>query len=77
MEDDAVSGINEGIVAANANVAYTDQSGHGYVLVDVDRERVQAEWWETGTALAAAEPVAPRRAPGRALEGRRLAEDRG
>lgn len=115
MEDDAVTAINEGIVAANPNVAYTDQSGHGYVLVDVDRERVQAEWWETGTALvesdeesleavctaergtdhlvraplatpsdgrsvkpalAPSQPVAPRRAPARGLERRRLAEDR-
>lgn len=49
-QDDSVAGINAAIVGANPNVEYTDQAGHGYVLVDVNRQRVQGEWWETGNA---------------------------
>jgi alkaline phosphatase D len=50
MADDAIAGVNAAIIASNQNVQYTDQSGHGYTLLDVDRDRVLAEWWETGTA---------------------------
>jgi alkaline phosphatase D len=37
--------MEEAFVAALPHVKYTDFDGHGYVLVDVDRERLRAEWW--------------------------------
>ena len=32
-------------VAAHGHVHWCDMAGHGYVVVDVDRERVRGEWW--------------------------------
>lgn len=58
-----VAAFNTAIVAGNPNVAYCDVAGHGYVLVDVTRERVQAEWWETGSAHVHA-PERPERLAG-------------
>lgn len=52
MSDEAVAVVNAAIIAANQNVQHTDQSGHGYCLLDVTPQRVLAEWWETGTARA-------------------------
>ncbi len=30
---------------------WADLDSHGYVIVDVDRDRVVAEWWHLGTVL--------------------------
>ena len=35
----------EAYIEAMPHMKYTDWDGHGYVLVDVDPERVRAEWW--------------------------------
>jgi alkaline phosphatase D len=37
--------MEEAFVEAMPHVRYTDWDGHGYVLVDMDRERLRAEWW--------------------------------
>lgn len=49
-DPDRAPASNLAIVASNPNVAYCDLAAHGYTLVDVTPERMQAEWYETGTA---------------------------
>jgi hypothetical protein len=50
LADAQIAAFNTAIVATNPNVQYSDVAAHGYVLVDVNRERMLAEWWETGSA---------------------------
>ena len=38
-------------VAAHDHVAWCQMSGHGYVVVDLDRSRLRAEWWHVDTVL--------------------------
>lgn len=47
-----IAAFNTAIVAANPNVHYHDVAGHGYVLVDITRDALQGEWYETGSAHA-------------------------
>ncbi len=44
--------MEEAFVAALPHVKYTDFDGHGYVLIDMDRERVRAEWWYVDEVIA-------------------------
>jgi alkaline phosphatase D len=37
--------MEEAFVEAMPHVQYTDWDGHGYVLVDLDRDRIRGEWW--------------------------------
>jgi len=37
--------MEEAFVAAMPHIKYTDWDGHGYLLVDVDRDRIRGEWW--------------------------------
>ncbi|MEN8720125.1 MAG: alkaline phosphatase D family protein [Oceanococcaceae bacterium] len=43
-------------VAGNPNVHYWNPATHGFVLIDITRDRLTGEFWDTGTAL---EPLAP------------------
>jgi alkaline phosphatase D len=47
------------LIAALDHVRYCEMDSHGYVVVDVDRERVRGEWWHLDTVLE--------RAPGESL----------
>jgi hypothetical protein len=40
------------------DVTWCELAGHGYVVCDVDRERVRAEWWIVDGVL---EPVSGQR----------------
>lgn len=42
---DELAPVQDLIRLNNPHVRYVDLSEHGYVLLDIDRERVQAEWW--------------------------------
>jgi alkaline phosphatase D len=49
---------------ADPDLAHVELSSHGYLLVDLDPERVQAEWWYVDPADAATHNLgAARRAP--------------
>jgi alkaline phosphatase D len=37
--------MEQAFLQALPHIKYTDWDGHGYVLVDVDRERIRGEWW--------------------------------
>jgi alkaline phosphatase D len=43
-------------VAGNPNVQYWNPACHGWVLIDIQRDRVTGEFWNTGTALQALGP---------------------
>ena len=43
------------VVEENPHVRWCDLDSHGYVLVDVTRERVEAEWWFVETTQRRAE----------------------
>ena len=38
-------------VAAHEHVQWCELASHGYVVVDVDRERLRGEWWHVDTVL--------------------------
>ena len=44
----ALVGINTAIACENPNVKHVNLGGHGYLLVDLDHERVRGEWWHVG-----------------------------
>ncbi|HEX9374916.1 MAG TPA: alkaline phosphatase D family protein [Actinomycetota bacterium] len=37
--------MEQAFVEALPHVKWTDWDGHGYVLIDLDRDRLRAEWW--------------------------------
>jgi alkaline phosphatase D len=37
--------MEQAFLESMQHIRYTDFDGHGYVLIDMDRERVRAEWW--------------------------------
>lgn len=43
--------VQERFVASHPHVRWCDFDGHGYVLVDLDHTRLQAEWWTVDTVL--------------------------
>jgi alkaline phosphatase D len=43
-------------VVGNPNVQYWNPACHGWVLIDIQRDRVTGEFWNTGTALQALGP---------------------
>jgi len=43
--------LAEGYVAGMAHIHWVDFDSHGYTLIDVDPERVVAEWWAVDTVL--------------------------
>jgi len=43
--DEAIAASERAFVEALDHVAWCEFSGHGYVVCDVDRDRVRAEWW--------------------------------
>lgn len=44
--------LNAAVVAANPNVPYHNMAAHGFVLLDVTRDAVTGEYWNTGSVLA-------------------------
>jgi alkaline phosphatase D len=46
-----IAASEEAFVSAHDHVHWCEMSGHGYVVVDVDPERVRAEWWHVDTVL--------------------------
>jgi phosphodiesterase/alkaline phosphatase D-like protein len=38
-------------VAAHDHVQWCEMASHGYVVIDVDRERLRGEWWHVDTVL--------------------------
>jgi alkaline phosphatase D len=51
--DEGLASILEGLVdGTHPHVKYVDVDRRGYFLVDLDRERVQAEWYYPDTVLA-------------------------
>jgi alkaline phosphatase D len=58
MADDAASAAlapfyNAAVVAANPNIRYHNAAAHGFVLLDITRERVVGEHWNVGSVLKA------------------------
>jgi alkaline phosphatase D len=47
-----VQAAERAFVDAHGHVHWCDMASHGYVVVDVDRERVRAEWWHLDGVLA-------------------------
>jgi hypothetical protein len=43
--DEAITASERAFTEALDHVAWCEFSGHGYVVCDVDRKRVRAEWW--------------------------------
>jgi alkaline phosphatase D len=43
--DDSIVASERAFMAALDHVAWCEFAGHGYVVCDVDRERIRAEWW--------------------------------
>jgi alkaline phosphatase D len=43
--DEAIAASERAFVQALDHVAWCEFSGHGYVVCDIDRERLRAEWW--------------------------------
>jgi alkaline phosphatase D len=43
--DEVIAASERALTRALEHVAWCELSGHGYVVCDVDRERVRAEWW--------------------------------
>jgi alkaline phosphatase D len=56
--DETIVACERAFIEALDHVAWCDFSGHGYVVCDVDRERVRAEWWIVDGVL---EPVSGQR----------------
>jgi alkaline phosphatase D len=52
--DEVIVASERALTDALEDVAWCELSGHGYVVCDVDRERVRAEWWMVDGVL---EPV--------------------
>jgi alkaline phosphatase D len=52
--DEVIVASERALMEALDHVAWCELSGHGYVVCDVDRERVRAEWWIVDGVL---EPV--------------------
>ena len=46
-----VLAAEEAFVAAHGHVHWCEMASHGYVVVDVDRERVRGEWWHLDGVL--------------------------
>lgn len=44
---------NAAVVLANPNIRYHNAAAHGFVLLDIDRERVVGEYWNVGSVLTA------------------------
>ncbi len=43
--DETIAASERAFVQALDHVAWCEFSGHGYVVCDIDRERLRAEWW--------------------------------
>jgi alkaline phosphatase D len=43
--DETIAASERAFVNALEHVAWCEFSGHGYVVCDVDRDRLRAEWW--------------------------------
>lgn len=41
----AVAGVEQAVVSENPHVRWADLDGHGYVVLDVTRDSVQADWY--------------------------------
>jgi len=41
----------EAYVAAHDHVEWCEMASHGYVVVDVDADRLRGEWWHVDTVL--------------------------
>jgi hypothetical protein len=52
--DEVIVASERALTEALEDVAWCELSGHGYVVCDVDPERVRAEWWIVDGVL---EPV--------------------
>lgn len=56
--------VEAGLLGVNDDLAYVELSSHGYLLVDLDPSRVQAEWWYVDPADPATQRFgAARQAP--------------
>jgi alkaline phosphatase D len=49
--DEVVLGSEEAIVAALNQIIWCELASHGYVVCDLDRERLRAEWWHVDGVL--------------------------
>jgi alkaline phosphatase D len=50
--DPAVTGAEDAFVAAQPHVTWCEFASHGYVVVDVDHQRLRGEWWYVDTPTA-------------------------
>jgi alkaline phosphatase D len=50
-EDARITRAEADYVAAHDHVKWCDMASHGYVVIDVDADRLRAEWWHVGTVL--------------------------
>jgi alkaline phosphatase D len=49
--DPLIVSSEEAYVAAHEHVDWCEMASHGYVVIDVDAERVRGEWWHVDTVL--------------------------
>ena len=49
--DPRIANAEEAYVAAHDHVRWCEMASHGYVVIDVDAERMRGEWWHVDTVL--------------------------
>ena len=49
--DPSITDAEAAYVAAHPHVHWCDMAAHGYVVIDVDAERLRGEWWHVDTVL--------------------------
>lgn len=49
--DPAVTRSEDAFVAAQDHVAWCEFASHGYVVIDIDEQRLRGEWWHVDTVL--------------------------
>jgi alkaline phosphatase D len=49
--DPRIVSSEEAYVAAHEHVDWCEMASHGYVVIDVDAERVRGEWWHVDSVL--------------------------
>jgi len=48
--------VNAAIMAGNPNLRFTNAAAHGFVLIDITRDKVTGEFWNVGSVLTAFGP---------------------
>ena len=49
--DPAILRSEEAYVAAHDHVGWCEMASHGYVVIDIDADRIRSEWWHVDTVL--------------------------